>query len=370
MLPPVLEIYVVWHPGDDEGRRLADALLEHYHGTPYAGLVGGAVEVYARSARWDSDSDAPRPLPFQVTLPSGPAARVTAVIPVVGVRLARAVEDEHSGWRGYLENLLVAARASPDRIGIFPIRLAGTADGTLACLLRDLQQLDEASAGDPAVLCREVSQAIAQLIGDGFGDRLTVFISHTVRHSAAEEPGYVDAGRGACPKDDRRHPPAVVFRRRRPATGGGLGSRIAIEAASSALLAVRTDLYAGRQWCQREFRIAKQAGMPVVTLNAVRHSEERGSFLMDHVPTVRYDDRDAESRRRSIEAALNLLVDGALRRAIWNSKIRIFAPRESTGHRFTRRNPPQPSPGCSRTESASRRWPFPCNAPGSAAGTG
>ena len=54
-----------------------------------------------------------------------------------------------------------------------------------------------------------------------------------------------------------------------------------------------------------------------MTLNAVRRREERGSFLMDHVPTVRYDDGDEESRRRSIEDALNLLVDGALRRAIW-----------------------------------------------------
>ena len=52
------------------------------------------------------------------------------------------------------------------------------------------------------------------------------------------------------------------------------------------LLAIRTDLYASRDWCQREMLIAKRAGMPVVIMDALGRGEERGSFLMDHVPRV------------------------------------------------------------------------------------
>lgn len=341
MLPPVLEIFVVWHPGDDEGQQLATALLEHYHGTPYAGLVGGAVEVYSRSARWSPTSEAPRPLPFQVALPyDPPAARVTAVIPVVGVGLARAVEDEHSGWREYLENLLVSARAAHHRIGIFPIRLAGTVDGALTTLFGDFQQLDEASAGDSSVLCREVSQAIAQLSDDGFGGRLTVFVSHTVRHSTAEEPDYVDEVVNLVRTTIGATRLQPYFDAADIQLGSDWDRELRSKAASSALLAIRTDLYAGREWCQREFRIAKQFGMPVVTLNAVRHSEERGSFLMDHVPTVRYDDRDIDSKRSSIEAALNLLVDGALRRAIWNLQDQSL---HSEGVDWAPLHPPEPA---------------------------
>ncbi|WP_420438069.1 toll/interleukin-1 receptor domain-containing protein [Candidatus Poriferisodalis sp.] len=321
MLPPVLEVYVVWHPDDAEGAQIADTLLEHFRGTPYSGLVGGAVEVYTRSAPWGPGSDAPRPLPCQVALPHDlPAARVTAVLPVVGVRLARAVEDLQSGWRTYLTEIRAAVDAAPEIVGVFPIRLPGTVDGVLVDVLGDLQELDPESVDDPAVLCREVSQAVAQIVNDPFGDRLTVFISHTKRHSIAEGPDYVDeivdlvrstiGGTHLRPYLDA----ADVL------PGSDWDQELRASASSCALLAIRTDLYAGREWCQKEFLTAKRHGMPVVTLNAVRDRDERGSFLMDHVPTVRYDDRDDDSRRSSVEAALNLLVDGALRRAIWNAQ--------------------------------------------------
>lgn len=45
LIPPILEVFVLWHPEDAAGRRVADTLLEHFHGTAFDGLVGGAVEV-------------------------------------------------------------------------------------------------------------------------------------------------------------------------------------------------------------------------------------------------------------------------------------------------------------------------------------
>ena len=43
--PPILEIYVVWHPDDVNGEAVADQLTKHFHGPAYSGLAGGAVEV-------------------------------------------------------------------------------------------------------------------------------------------------------------------------------------------------------------------------------------------------------------------------------------------------------------------------------------
>ena len=319
---------MVWHPGDTDGEVIFDRLLEHFQGTTYTGLIGGAVEVYARSAPWAPGSDAPRPLPHVTPLPNDLSpARVTAIVPVIGARLARAVEHESSDWRCYLETMRAATESLDGPVGIFPVRLAGMTDGVLGGLLGDLQEMDRASASDQGTLCRELSQSVAQLVNDPFGERLTVFIGHTKRHSPDQEADSVDdlvtRVRASIGETHLRG----YFDAADVQPGADWDDELRSNAASSALLAIRTDLYSGREWCQREFLIAKQAGMPIVTLNAVRRSEERGSFLMDHVPMVGYDNSDDAARRRSIEDALNLLVDGALRRAVWTVQQEEFASR-------------------------------------------
>src|SRR5215467_4657050 len=49
VLPPILELYVVWHPGDAAGQAVAQQLIDHFRGSAYSGLIGGAVDVYVRS---------------------------------------------------------------------------------------------------------------------------------------------------------------------------------------------------------------------------------------------------------------------------------------------------------------------------------
>ena len=56
-LPPILEIFVVWHPGDRDGRTVSDALMDHFHSRIFSGLAGGAFEVYNRSTGWVSPTD-------------------------------------------------------------------------------------------------------------------------------------------------------------------------------------------------------------------------------------------------------------------------------------------------------------------------
>lgn len=318
MLPPILEVYVVWHPDDEEGAQIAAWLLEHFRGAPYSGLVGGAVEVYTRSEPWQPDSDAPRPLPCQVPLPYQlPHAQVTAIVPVLGVRLARAVEQDSSDWRGYLENIHAAAGSGQELVGVFPVRPQGTVGSGSFGEIGSRQALHKASSEQPAVLCRELSQAVAQLVGDPFGERLRIFISHTKRHRVEEEPDYVDELVGRVRTTIADTHLQAYFDAADLQPGADWEEELQSQASSSALLAVRTDLYASREWCQREFLVAKRAGMPIVTLNGVCRAEERGSFLMDHVPAVGYRQVDENLRQASIEEALNLLVDAALTRALW-----------------------------------------------------
>ncbi|UPT64477.1 MAG: toll/interleukin-1 receptor domain-containing protein [Hyphomonadaceae bacterium JAD_PAG50586_4] len=100
-------------------------------------------------------------------------------------------------------------------------------------------------------------------------------------------------------------------------------AEIRSKAATSALLAIRTDLYPSREWCQREMLIAKQTGMPIVIMDALGHAEERGSFLMDHVPRVPIRLQGDTWAKGDIYHALDLLVDECLKRALWIHQERL-----------------------------------------------
>jgi hypothetical protein len=332
---------VVWHPGDTDGPRIVEGLIDHFHGTTFSGLVGGAVEVYTRSAMWGADG-APRPMPFMEPLPNGlgrPA--VTAVVPLLGTRLARAMDDDPA-WHRYLESMLSAAANDPG-VGMFALWLdeAATAGTALAQMFGASQALDSVGTTDNTVLCRDLAHSIGGLIGDPMGGRLRVFISHTKRFSPDE--GAPDAIRELVLLvrsvigdthltsffDEADLLPSVDWERE------------LIEAAkSSGMLALRTDMYASRDWCQREMLVAKRADMPIVVLHAVNSGEERGSFLMDHVPAIPLRSNSLDAARASIESALNQLVDEALKRALWTQQRNRLA---ALGFDWLPANAPEPT---------------------------
>ncbi len=96
--------------------------------------------------------------------------------------------------------------------------------------------------------------------------------------------------------------------------GTDWSAELLAEASTSALLAIRTDQYASREWCQKEVAIAKRAGMPAVMLDALSSGEERGSFLMDNLPRIPLHNEISDS---AIMRALDQLVDECLKRALW-----------------------------------------------------
>lgn len=327
MLPPILEIYVVWHPRDAQGAQVADGLLNHFRGTTFSGLIGGAIEVYVRSrSRSGRIEDSPAPIPslnpppYNLAIPP-----YTAVVVVAGTELADAVQSP-GAWRDYIEQVAGARAANPDTMGLFPVRVAPLAlDQThLAAVLGRYQQAAAEAWGKPEfgdTLCRDVAQGISQMV-DPDHQRLQVFISHTKRLDTTEEGavvGLVDLLREVIAGTRL----GDFFDARDLQPGEDWAPRLIEEAARSALLAVRTDLYSSRPWCQREVVTAKRHGMPVVMLDGVRRGEERGSFLMDHVPRVAGHRKAEGWGEEAIWAALNQLVDECLKRALWQAQHRI-----------------------------------------------
>jgi hypothetical protein len=342
MLPPVLEVYVLWHPGDARGEEIAEELVQHFHGTVFSGLIGGAVEVYVRSKGWRADNDAPRPIPFSASALPGDmkTAQFIAVVPILGNELADAVGQEPSPWRDYISAIVKAESAYRGRVGIFPYRLdPGVLDKTaLGDLLPPLQLIAANPIGEgetpKSVRCRDLTQGLAQLLsrtgrpsrtGKGAqddGKRLTVFISHTKRNTPGEGASVgalIDAVRDVI-KNTRL---GEFFDSSDLQPGEDWDEELRRKAATSALLSIRTDLYASRQWCQREVLIAKREGMPVIIMDALGDAEERGSFLMDHVPRVAARTADGRWKRSDIHRGLNLLVDECLKRALWRHQERL-----------------------------------------------
>jgi hypothetical protein len=324
MLPPVLEVYVVWRD-DDEGSEVADALIDRFHGTAFSGLIGGAIEVFARSEPWSSPDDAPRPLPFMEPLPHGrQEAELTVVVPVIGVELAGAVETSES-WRRYLEAI---AAARSNAVLVLPAQLPhAPRDGALAALLGGIQAVAFEPGGDREDLCRDICQAVAQFVA-GEQASIRVFVSHTKHADAADEAALrevIERVRRAIMNTRLDE----FFDASDLQPGRDWAPKLHAEAARSALLAVRTDLYATREWCQSEMLTAKRAGMPVVVLDVLGHGEERGSFLMDHVPRVPGRAGD-DGTDRAILAALGQLVDECLKRALWRRQ-RELAERAAIG---------------------------------------
>lgn len=354
MLPPVLEIYVVWHPEDAGGADAAGEIVRHFHGTSYLGLIGGAVEVFVRSEGWIDREGAPRPLPFMVPYPNGVAeAEFVAVVPVLGRELVLDLERDSDGdWARYIAAI---ADARGERVQVLPLRLEGVGveDTHLGELLGGIQEIGVPSdfvAEELAELrCRDLAQALAQFLTPG-SERLRVFLSHTKLPGAQGVATLL----------------ALIERTRRLISNTRLGEffdantlqggtdwaeELLREAAHGALLALRTDRYATREWCQKEMITAKRAGVPVVILDALEEGEARGSFLMDHVPRM---PGGATPSDHAILRALNQLVDECMKRALWLRQQELaagrlgldvawwapHAPEPVTLARWLRANPP------------------------------
>lgn len=326
MLPPILEIFVLWHPDDPQGAEFAETIFDHFmKGPTFSGVIGGGVQVSLRSAGWEGPGTAPRPIYAEGrAAPNGirPASFV-AVVPLLGTEMAACVEDENTQWHAYVKAIRDLHQASHEWVGVYPYAL--DAGATNRTKLQDiLGTYQFVAAGNPdrngedvkSLLCRDLTQGLAQLISPDEMDRLTAFISHTKRHSQGEGED-VDALVDLVRSVIRNTRLNDFFDANDLQPGSDWDQELRDKSGTSAMLALRTDLYSSREWCQREVVIAKTQGMPVIMMDAIGIGEERGSFLMDHVPRIAVRKAGGGWQRPDVYRALNLLVDECLKRALW-----------------------------------------------------
>lgn len=337
-IPPILDLFVVWHPADTDGAARFAELFDYFHSPAFSGLVGGAVEVYPRSAPWTTGA-APRPLGIDPANASLPAAQFNAIVPVIDVNLVRAIADEKNPWSSYFTEIAELNRRSG--IGLYPMVATGFKWETTTAynILEKNQALSAAVNSNSALLGRELAQGITQHIQQeaGHSKRLTVFISHTKHRSWTEEAGSVPAIYDNVREYMLKTKLDSFFDAQDIQPGDNWEKTLEDQAASSALLMIRTDAYAGRDWTQQEVHTAKKNAVPIVCMYALTSGEERGSFLMDHVPSTQCSLTDPES---GIELAINKLVDEALKNALWCAQTSYL---ESNGFDWLPAQSPEPT---------------------------
>lgn len=358
--PTVLDIYVVWHPRDHAGKDVFNELVTHYHSEHFSGLAGSAIEVFSRSLPLTPETEIPCPIATrdgQVghgidntdisdrRTPANTASPFTVIIPVIGRHMISAAHDNNSKWASYLRSLCTVRDAalashSPHLLVVPIINSKGlNTSGEVISSLTDRQGMvlhDDAYA--PGALTRDVGQAIVQrllwkqtgMLSSSESPRLRVFISHARGDIPANDltgntPQGVIAKVKAIAQQTRLDTFFDVYDIQ---AGSEWNSSIRERARTSALLMVRTDHYSCREWTQWEVYEAKRAGVPIVCLSALSAGESRGSFLLDHVPTIACPripkgwsppegTQVEDPVDEAIVAALNRLVDEALKFALW-----------------------------------------------------
>lgn len=350
MLPPVLEIYVIWHPDDEEAEKLALEFIEHFRGTSFSGIIGGGIHVATRSIGWLNEDDCPQPCYMDdQTGPNGlTPAQYIALVPILGIGMASAVQKDGSAWNRYITELVKAQMQDTKRVSVLPYSLHSNAtDKTrLGELLGTFQQIAATrllADGDTAsgLRCRDLSQGLAQFLANDDDAHLTVFLSHTKR-SNPSEGNDVDELVRMIRQFIAATRLSEFFDAHDLQAGHDWAEELIKNAENSALLAVRTDLYASRAWCQREVAVAKVSGMPVVTLDALGSGEERGSFLMDHVPRLPVRKEANEWQQDDVASALNLLTDECLKREVWLAQQSLAASHNTVAVDWWASHAPEP----------------------------
>ena len=355
-VPPTLNIFVVWHPKDEEGALICDTLFRHYHSTPFSGLPENAIEVYGRSYTPNTDDNFSDTIPPIFTSDGtigninqnhiDSAAEYSVVLFFIGEHLVRSSLQTENEWHKYLTDAVKLQDHSGKFnshtlvLPILPSNLPDYSNSPVITQLLNRQGVSQGCVGAsnhthqnrPAAcegaLMRDIGQAVIQnLLGDSEKqEKLRIFVSHS---------------RADIPDSDLNdiYPHGVVAKVKAWADKTKLGhfihdlqsgdpwdQKIREQVQSGAVLMIRTENYSNREWTQWEILEAKRFNTPVVCLDACTKTQPQGSIIFDNVARVPYPSNEEHCdtrtvnylQSRAIIEALNLLVDICLKQHIWN----------------------------------------------------
>lgn len=317
---PFLVLYIVWHPGFADGDAIAGALREHFRRKLYENVAGGTgLSVIFRFVAAPGSA---APLPIDLT-----EADTTAVVVLVDRHLAADL-----AWTRYVKDLAERTEIAGLSTRLFPIAIDSEVLGGLEVEEQALRW--DQWAGSVLERCQRLTAALTYQ----FCRMLRHYLEHLKRPAQDEDAleAYLKKVQVflSHSKHDRDGEQIARSIRDRLHDGDGLTSffdvydipfglrfhRVLLEQVRvSAMVAIHTDSYSSRPWCQREVIEAKRWNVPLVIANSISDIDERGFPYMGNVPVVRLEPHDADR----IDFVIGRLLDEVLKDFLWRCRVEL-----------------------------------------------
>ena len=328
---PLFALYIVWHPLNVNGGRVADLLRRHFGRDRHRNVAGdpGLSVIYRRET-------APGELvPLSIDWDE---AETTAVVVLMDSALARNQE-----WSNYVGELSRNAQTRGLSAQLFPVLMEpGGRDLPL-----ELQALRwdrwEGSTVDREhrlvcdLTCEFIRMLRHRLRGaqeaetslTDYLEKIKVFISHSKHDDDGESVArkvrdWLHEHSGLSSFFDVHDIPA------------GLSFREVLlhEIEASALVALHTDSYSSREWCRREIVESKRRHVPMIVVDCLHDIDQRSIPYMGNVPVVRMG-ADQKDRIRRV---IGCLLDEVFGTYLWHCRVEPFRA-ASSNVLFTARPP-------------------------------
>jgi hypothetical protein len=336
-----LRLYVLWSPsaqaGAAPGARLARAFGERLDAV---GMVrdgiGFRIPVRQRSVPWQHASDPVTPRKINLA-----DSRTNIIVAVYDD-----VMSARPAWTQYLNDIQSAAAQRGGRDLL--IMLLMTSDKVAPNAWADIQAIrTPAPVADPPnaepdwpawlrrvmlnILGRAIDQGVAT--ADGSPKKIRVFLSHA--KADGEDAALLIEGFRRVKPDERINCIDMFFDSSDTLAGARYDDQFRNAIEQGVFLALVTDAYHTRRWCQWELLLAKERQRPIVIWDRSQKGILRSFPYFGNVPVVRA--RDVHSNEppedAEIEALLLTLLLEALRIQVWKDYAgeRIAAQMASEG---------------------------------------
>ena len=318
-------LYVVWHPENEQGAKLAARILSHFGTNRYQNITGGSgVRVIFRNAVAPG-TDAPLPINW------GDADTVAVVL------LADSVLANDPKWTEYVRELAEQANAKGLNTRVFPV----TIDAEALNIGFEEQALrwDRFTGEDIECeqwLIRELTYEFSRMLryhltqlrhpNEGeerlgcYLRKVEVFLSHSKHdaHGKLVAKGIRDwlhENSALSSFIDLHDIPA----------GLSFSSVIIHSIQGCVMMAIYSDSYSSREWCRREVIEAKRRNVPMLVVDCLETIDESAFPYLGNVPIIRMSPDQMER----IDQIAGCLLDEVFKDFLWKcrvEKLRLFHP--------------------------------------------
>ncbi len=335
LIPPPLEIHVVWHPEDskEDTHPTARSIFEHFRRPVFGSLNKGlGIDTYFRSVPINELSNKPR----SISISDDPDCSSLIVL-LVGHNLIDAAETDQNGWSVFIDEIHDLKMKNDRQVTIAPVHtlegLHGLGDHKIDRYFGKIGSINLAKWEQEKELTNisaslKLHQNLTHMAGrllrkqlkqiSGEHETIPVFVSHT------KSDGYALAILDAFQEYFNYTTYDHFLDIQNLQSGEEFRSEILRKAGNCMMLMLRTNNFGSRRWCLIEILTAKMAQCPIVWLDAVTEGEENAPSELGNMPRLLLSCTDGEWSQVDIRIAIARLFDEALSYSYWKIQEILF----------------------------------------------